>query len=160
MILHLCGEVDYKMFDSLVFALNNLKTDDNLAIYFSSPEGGSSDVAEAIIDLINKNKEYVGLVFYGENFSAGMCVLLRAECKKYLLPDTKGMYHFAWQEMIISEGGKPSDGYDIFSLKEMKKSKLRSIEYLKTTKLSPKEINDINKGKDVYFSFDRLLEII
>ncbi len=45
-------------------------------------------------------------------------------------------------------------------MKEMKKSKDISINFLKTTKLSEIEISKIKKGKDVYFSYDRMLEII
>lgn len=160
MILHLSGDIDYKTMDSLVNAMNNLKSEDNLHIYFTCPEGGLTDVGEAVIDFINKNHSRIGMTYYGEIFSAGMVIFLKTKCLKFLLPDTRGMFHFAWQEVTITEGGKPTPGYDAFSMKEMKKSKQRSLEYLKTTKLSTKEINDIKKGKDVYFPYERLLELI
>jgi hypothetical protein len=70
------------------------------------------------------------------------------------------MYHFSWQEMGISENGKPSTQYDSFSMKEMKKSKDISINFLKTTKLTEKEISLVKRGKDVYFSHERMLELI
>ncbi len=160
MILNLNADVDHKMLDSLIKALNDLKEGDNIHVYFNSPEGGYVSVSEAIIDIINNCKDRFIVSFYGENFSAGMEIMLRLQCKKALLPQTTGMYHLGWQEMAISEGGKPHNAYDIFSMKEMKASRERSIEYLRTTKLSPKEISDIKKGKDVYFSNKRLLELI
>jgi len=160
MILHLSGDVNYEMFDELVKAFNSLTVGDYLHIYFTCPEGGSADVSEAIIDFINKNKDRISMTFYGELFSSGMVIFLAVECNKKILPCTRGMYHFSWQEMGISENGKPSTEYDNFSMKEMKKSKEISIAFLKRTKLSDKEITTIKRGKDVYFSYDRMLELI
>lgn len=160
MILHLSGEVNYEMFNTIVKSFNSLKEDDRLYIYFSSPEGGMLDVAEALIDFVNRNQELIDILFYGENFSSGMYIFLKTECHKTILKDTRGMFHFAWQDMSISEGGKPSADYDIFSLKEMKKAKEQTINYLRTTKLSDKEINGIKKGKDIYFSHDRMKELL
>ena len=160
MILHLAGEVDYKMMDLLVKTFTFLEKGNNLHIYFTCPDGGSSDVGIAIIDFINKNKETIDITFYGELFSCGMVIFLGTECNKKILMDTRGMYHFSWQEMTISEGGKPTSEYDIFSMSEMKKSKGKTIDFLKTTKLNEKEISSIKKGKDIYFSHTRMLELI
>ncbi len=160
MILHLSGDVDYEMLDKLVKSFNNLTTTDKLHIYFSCPQGGLSDVSTAIVDFINKNKDYIGMTFYGELFSAGMVIFLSVQCEKKILPDTRGMYHLGWQEMSISDTGKPTSQYDLFSMREMKKSKEKTVTFLKTTKLSEKEINSIKRGKDVYFSHERMLEII
>lgn len=160
MILHLSGDVNPEMFNSLVRGINDLRKDDNLHIYFTS-QGGLTDVAEAIIDLVNKNQEYIGMTFYGEIFSSGMLIFLQTQCQKWLLKDARGMYHFAWQELIIGEGGKPLDDYDIFCMKEMKRSKERTLNYLKTyTTLTDKEIAKVRAGKDVYFNYDRMLELI
>ena len=160
MILHLSGDVDYKMFDDLVSSLNRLTVDDKLSIYFTCPEGGKADVCEAIVDLINKNANHIGMTFYGEIFSSGMVIFLKTQCSKSILPDTRGMYHFAWQEMTIGEGGKPLMKYDSFSMSEMKKSKLVTLEFLKTTKLLDTEIAKIKRGEDVYFTHKRLIELI
>lgn len=160
MIINLSGEVDYKMFNHLVTSFNNLKKEDNIHIYFSSPIGGYIDSTTALIDFINKNKDFIGVTFYGELFSSGMTVFLSLQCEKKILPETTGMYHFAWQSMNISETGKPNGEYDGFVIKEMKKSKIRTLEFLNTTKLSQKEIAQIKLGKDVYFSYDRMLELI
>ncbi len=160
MTLHLSGEVNYAMLDNLVKAYNSLKEDEKLYIYLTSPEGGLVDVAEAIVDFINLDKETIAITFYGEVFSSGMHIFLKTECPKLILRDTRGMYHFSWQEMTISEGGKPTGAYDMFSLKEMKRAKNETIAYLKTTKLLDKEINAIKKGQDVYFSYARMLELI
>lgn len=159
MILNLSGEVNYEMLNQLVRSLNDLRQGDRLHIYFTT-DGGQVDVAESIIDMVNKNKEYIGITFYGEVFSSGMYIFLKATCEKWILPDTTGMYHYSWQEVTIKEGGKPSSSYDIFCMKEMKKAKNRTIEYLKTTKLTDKEINAIRAGKDVYFSYERMLALL
>lgn len=159
MILHLSGDVNYEMLTTLTKATNAMKENDNLHIYFTT-QGGLTDVAEAIIDHINKNKHLIGVTFYGEIFSAGMAIFLKTDCQKKILPDARGMYHFSWQELTIGEGGKPIDDYDIFCMKEMKKAKARTIEYLKTTGLTDKEIGLIKKGKDVYFPYERMTEIL
>lgn len=160
MIVHLSGDVDYDMFDNLVKSFNTLTRDDKFHIYFTCPQGGLSDVTEAIIDFINKNKEYIGMTFYGELFSAGMVIFLGVECPKTILPFTRGMYHLGWQEMNISDTGKPTSEYDRFTIKEMKNWKDISLGFLKTTKLIEKEIVAIKRGKDVYFSHERMLELI
>lgn len=159
MILHLSGEVGYKMFDKLVKALNELSINDNLAIYFTS-EGGLTDSAEAIVDLVNTNSERIGIKFYGEIFSAGMCIFLRTKCQKWCLPDARGMYHFSWQDITINEGGKPMNDYDKFCMSEMRKAKEKTLELLKDTNLTPLEHKKIMQGKDVYFSNDRMLQLI
>jgi len=159
MILNLSEEVNYDMFNILIKAYNSRKEDERIYIYFSST-GGFVDVAEAIIDFINKDPDVFDIIFYGEVFSSGMYILLKTTCHKSILNDTRGMFHYSFQEMNISEGGKPSSDYDIFTLKEMKASKLGKINYLKTTPLSEREIACIKRGKDVYFSYQRLSEII
>lgn len=159
MILNLSGEVNYETLNQLVRGLNELRVGDNLHIYFTT-EGGQVDVAESVIDIVNKNKDKIEIIFYGEVFSAGMYIFLKADCQKWVLPDTTGMYHYSWQEVTIKEGGKPSSAYDIFAMKEMKRAKTRTVEYLKTTKLTDKEVNSIKAGKDVYFSYERMLALL
>lgn len=160
MVISLSGDIDNNMLIALIKAIGELKENDKLTIYFTCPEGGFTDVTRAVINLINNNKDRVDIVFYGELFSSGMVLFLYVECKILLLEDTRGMYHFGWQEMSINETGKPSGEYDIFSMKEMKKSKIRIIEFLSKTKMSDKEIASIKQGKDVYFSYERMLELV
>lgn len=161
MLLSLSGEINYKSTNKLIDALNKLDEKDNiLKIYFSFPEGGYVDSTQAIISLINENCSKIEMIFYGELFSGGMIIFLNTKCKKTLLPNTTGMYHFAWQNMAINETGKPNGEYDCFTIKEFKESKKDTIEFLKTTKLNSKEITNINKGKDQYFSYKRMLELL
>lgn len=159
MILHLSGDVDYEMLNSLVKSYNGLGKDEVLDIYFTS-DGGLCSVCEALIYFINKYSEFVTITFYGGLFSAAMLLFLSVKCKRILLKDTIGMFHLSSQEMTISEGGKPSNDYDIFYMKEMKKSRIRTAEFLKTTKLNEKEISLIKKGKDCFFSYERMQELM
>lgn len=155
-MINLSGEINYAMLETLLKAFKG----EHLHIYFSSPEGGLMDVAEAIIDFINTYKDKIEITFYGENFSAGMHIFLRTECKKKVVPSTTGMYHYSWKEITMSQKGVLVNEYDKFSFKEMKISKENDLAFLRTTKLSEKEINGIIKGKDVYFSFNRMKDII
>lgn len=156
MILNLSGEMNNEMFNTLVGGLND--ADGYLSIYLSST-GGETDIALAMVDLINRYAKAIDITFYGEVYSAGMFVFLKVNCKKNLLEDARGMFHFAYQDITINEGGKPSDPEDIFLMKEMKKVRARTLDYLKSTKLNEKEFNSIKKGNDVFFSYERMLEL-
>lgn len=160
MVIHLCEDVEDKMVGDLIKAGSDLKNDETLTIYFTCPKGGWTDSGEAIIHFINTNSHLITIIFYGEIFSTGMHIFLKTKCKKIILPDTRGMFHFSWQQMSINEGGKPSNDYDIFSLSEIKKSKQQSIDFLKTTKITPKELSSIKRGKDLFFTYERMLELL
>lgn len=160
MVLHLYNEVDHNLLGILVNALNLLKSEEILTIYFTCPSGGYTDVGEAIIDLININKDKINLILYGEIFSTGMLIFLKTKCSKKLLPDTRGMYHFSWQGINMNEAGKPITSYDEFSLIEMKKSKIRSLEFIKSFSFNEKEKKAIKQGQDVYLSYDRMKELL
>jgi len=159
MKLHLSGEISYEMFNELIKNFNCLEGEETLHIYFTST-GGLVDVTIAMVDFINSNKDKMVITFYGELFSSGMTIFLASQCPKTILTDTRGMYHYAYQDMAINEAGKLNGDYDIFTMKEMKKSKEKTLKFLKETKLTDKEISLIRKGKDVYFSHERMLEII
>jgi ATP-dependent protease ClpP protease subunit len=160
MIISLSGEVNKDMLEDLVDAYSDRKKEDEKLVAYFTSEGGDMDAMEAMIDFVNNHKDLVELVFYGEVFSAGMAFFLESSCPKRILPETRGMFHFCMQELTITEGGRPSAGYDAFSAKEMKKAKLRTMESIKGKGLTDKEIREINKGKDVYFSYERMLELL
>lgn len=162
MTINLSGDVDNFMFAKLLRAYSQIENvgTEKLILYISTPEGGDTDAAEAIVHFINSHSDRIETIFYGQVFSAGMWMFLRLKCINNILPDTVGMYHFAWQDLKITEGGQGVEGFDKFSMKEMKKQKARTIEFLKTTSLTDSEVNAIKKGKDVYLSNERMLQIL
>jgi len=160
MTVNISGKVEFEMLSDLLKAFNSTPKEETLHIYFCSPDGGDTDVAEAIINFINKNKDRIEITFYGANYSSGMVIFLKTQCVKYILPDTRGMYHFCYQQLDISEGGHPSSAHGKFSIQEMKNAKTITINYLKTLSLTKKEMRDISNGKDVYFSYSRMKDLI
>lgn len=160
MITNISGKVEYEMFDDLVKSYNSTPKDENLHIYFSSPDGGDTDVAEAITDFINRYKDRIEITFYGANYSSGMYIFLETKCVKTILPDTRGMYHLCYQQLDIAEGGHPTSAHGKFAIQEMKNVKAVTVEYLKTLSLTKKETRDIINGKDVYFSHSRMSELL
>jgi ATP-dependent protease ClpP protease subunit len=158
MKLSLSGDVNSRMLNKLVEAINERPENEKLSIYFTTP-GGLVSVSDAIIDVINTTKN-IEMIFYGEIFSAGMIIFLKTKCKKRVLKEIAGMYHYCFQALTINEGGKPSGPYDSFIVKDMKESRTRTAEYLKTTKLTDKEITQIKAGKDVFFTYERMLELL
>jgi len=159
MTLHLSGEIDYKMFDTLIESFNNLLEEDILHIYFTS-EGGLTLVKDAILDFINNNKDRIKITFYGEIFSGAMDIFLKASCEKNVLKHTRGMIHFSYQSVEVNESGNPYTPYGIFSVRELKNYHIETLKFLKSIKLTEKELSLIKEGKDVYFSHKRLLGLI
>ena len=155
MTLNICGELDCETLDILFEDFNKLKPDEKVIIYFTSPSGFVS-TSKALLDFINNNKEIISLIVYGEIYSAGFDIVMKAECNKKLLSNTIGMIHFAYTKIDMDESGKPKTDYDKFYLAEMKKTKTETIEYLRTLGLNKQELEKVNKGKDVFLSYERL----
>lgn len=159
MYFNINNSIDESTLNILINQINNLK-DGILTIYFTCPNGGLTDTGEALIHLINTNKDRITIIFYGELFSMGMNIFLRTSCSKVVLPDTRGMYHYTWQDIAINESGKPLGEYEKFSLSELKKAKKRSLETIDNLPLTEKESKAMKSGKDVYFSYERMKELI
>lgn len=159
MTITLSGEIESDMLKILTKSISDLSNGEKLTIYFSS-RGGYVGVAEAMINIVNSHKDHIEMIFYGEILSAGMMIFLRTTCKRSLVKEVVGMYHFAWQSLDVSEGGNGSDEYSKFYLKWMKEQKSKTLEYIQTLPFTEKEIAEIRKGKDVYFSTERMDEIL
>lgn len=161
MIINLNGEVNNKMFNSLLEALNYcIRENDALRIYLNSFGGNLADM-EAIISLINEGKDFIELVGYGELMSAAFIIFFSAECEKSLLPNTVGMMHYPYTYVDIDARGKhkpnPSNSFNFSSLQEIKASIHR---FIKTVEFSDTEVKLITNGGDAYFTHKRMKELL
>lgn len=156
MILNFKKEINDESADLLIDFINSTEGIKK-KIYLSS-DGGFIYVAELIIDLINNNKQDIELIAYNYIGSSAFELFFKSKCKKRILEGTRGMLHFAKMELTVNQKGKPVNKTAINFLKE--EVSKRNDNLIKKLKLSSKELNKYNKGEDVEFSYNRMLEFL
>lgn len=145
--------------DKLIKFYNKRHNDADCTIYIST-SGGCTLATEAIIDLINRYKSITTIIAYGKLFSSGFDVFFRTSCKKILLPSSVGMYHLSSLELTYNENGKPNYKSDVQDLKYIKAQKERTMSVATSLNFTEKESKKLSKGKDVYFQYNRLKELL
>lgn len=158
-ILTLNGEFTDALLDKFIENYNKIDKDSPIKIYLSS-NGGIISIGTILLDIINNNKENITLVAGGEIMSAAFDLFFFSECKKELLKDTTGMAHYGWTIMSVNENGKPTEDFEKFLLKEMKDNKASNIDKYKELGLTIAELNKIKIGKNCYFNYTRLKELL
>lgn len=160
MILSINTEINNEVLDRLVRTYNELKENEKLEVYFSS-EGGDVEIGEAIIDLINEHADITSVVGYGTISSAAFDIFFRITCPKSILISTLGMAHSMRVELDKYDLSSKTDQQEFKAQKEWAKEheKYRLDVYEKIG-LNKKELTDIKKGNDVYFQFNRMIELV
>lgn len=128
-------------------------------IYISSP-GGHVDVFQTITDIINSCPEQCNLIAVGEIHSAAFELFYSVKCERRILPFTFGMYHFAYDEILIDEHGKAKEEYGKARLENLKLMRSHTFKFCRKIGMSDKEIKSIKAGKDVYFQAARLQQFL
>jgi ATP-dependent protease ClpP protease subunit len=160
MILKLTGDIDEQALSNVIESYNNLPQDDILDIYLKS-RGGEYGYMEAIIDLIEKNKEKTYLNAFYEIGSCAFELFYSVTCTRNIIGGCIGMYHQAYIPLDINERKRPRDSEDKTRLDYMK-TYMHDV----TTNLcnnigmSILEINKIRTDTDVWFSNERLWEFL
>jgi hypothetical protein len=160
MVIDISGEISQEAFGSLIKAYNSLSSEETLDIYINSC-GGDPDYGDAIVDLIYSNKEKTKLIAYGKLFSATFDLFFKVECSKRLLDGTIGMAHLASVEMenFTVTDGRHNDSA-VNSKKWWEEDKKKRLKFYEQLKMSNIELRKIKKGGDVYFQYNRLLELL
>ncbi len=159
MIIDINEDITKEVTNKIIIALNSLKKGEKLFIYLSS-DGGSVEVAEAIIDIVNNNSDIIEIVGYGQLISAAFNLFFRVQCYKTLLHGTFGMCHSSYTSININESGNPNTMEDSISKKFIKVQRDYTISFCRNLGMTDKEINAIKRGKDVYFQYDRMQELL
>lgn len=159
MILNINEVICKETVDKISTALNNLKPNEKLFLYFSS-EGGETYSAEAIIHIINNNIDLIELVGYGDLMSAGFDIFFKSNCYRILLPNSLGMFHQTTVNIDINESANASDRRGQADKTWMKLQKEQTIKFCESLKMTDKEISEIKKGRDVYFQHNRMLDFL
>jgi ATP-dependent protease ClpP protease subunit len=161
-LAHLQGTVNNKMVYYLTDILNAHTIDDEsevLKIIFESA-GGITTSADKIISLLNSHGKELILVGSGFIASAGFDILIKTGRRKGLLPNTNAMYHLTTIEVKINSLGNFATDADKFNSVYIKTLHQDTIATCEKAKLTESEIERILDGKDVYFTFERLSQIL
>jgi hypothetical protein len=125
-------------------------------LYFSS-QGGVDAYAEVVIEILNNNTNLIELVGYGPLASNGFEVFSRFKGKKRLLPTAIGMIHLG--DFPISARKRKDTTYQDFILSKFVDDKNKEQINKYSPFLSKEEINSLEKGGEVWVSYERMKKI-
>lgn len=158
MILNLYNEpFETEMLTKVFEVFNNTK--EVITIYISSG-GGKVSIQNALTDFINCNQKRFKVVGFNNLCSSAFIFFLKIHCEKRLVPDTIGMLHQIRTEIDLDEFLKPYYRSDEAEILRQKIQKEESQKFIKRLGLSPAEIKKYNKNDDLYFQYDRFLELV
>lgn len=151
---------DKDFIEKLAKAINESNPEEVIEMYLHS-NGGSTAIKEAVTDIINANPEKFTLVGYEYLASSAFNLFIKAKCRKKLLPGTIGMYHLATNTLDFNDRMKPVYGIDEACIKRIKEFDHPSnLEFMKACGFTAKETRQAIKGNDVFFQYERFLEIV
>lgn len=158
MTLNLYNEpFETEMLTKVFEAFNNTK--EVITIYLRSG-GGKVSIQNALTDFVNTNSERFEVVGFDYLASCAFIFFLKINCEKRLANDTIGMLHQIRSSVDLDEFNKPYYAEDESSMIRQKVQKQESQDLIKKLGLSPAEIKKYNKNDDLYFQYDRFLELI
>lgn len=148
-----------------VLSVDMLKTVASFITYvgpktlYMSLDGGSIGLARTLLDMINHTDDLT-IVGTDRLYSAGLYVYTYCERPKRLVDGTRGMWHQGVYEVEINTDGKPTYISDKFNLSIHTRHHNDIILALaKKLSFTDREVKHIEKGKDVYFSYERMKEM-
>lgn len=134
-------------------------TDKNVVIYLCSG-GGFSWVADSVIDMINRNAERTKLIAYGQISSSAFRIFMEAQCSKEILPNTYGMFHLSIRGITLNDKKQPHAPLDNFINNHLLDADYNTtLQLAEKWKFTQEEIDKLQKGEDVFFPYQRLVEI-
>ena len=144
------NKISKKTISKLIGSLELMFTEyDTVDLYFSST-GGDGFYCWLLIDYVNKNKEKINLVVYGNVFSAGVIFAAVAKCSKQFLPEIVLLIHKA---NIIDGNFKDIHKAHATSTWAIEKlNQTMNEEFLSHVicNLIPEEVSLYANGEDVY----------
>ncbi len=160
MTLLLNKDVGDEMLSDLINALNSLQGDDYLTVYLCT-DGGSAIHSYAITDLIEENKDRIELVAFGDIASAGFEIFFKARCSRRIVAGTYGMYHVTRMSISMDVDQRPLNEGDRQVVAWGKNfAKTQALAFCSTLPFTQKEAAKFKQGKDVHFSYERLLNFL
>lgn len=155
-IFQIKGKLDLDLLDRFTGCVN--QGHEKIIIYLNTT-GGSCNTSEVMCDIINNNPERFELIAMNGILSAGFTLFFGAKCSRRIMMNTAGMIHQGNQEFTLNDNLKPTYAIDVAWKKRMKKEHLQGIEFVKSIGLNKKELKKYKRGDDVYFQYERLVEL-
>lgn len=140
---------------SKCFEFLNANTEEKINIILHS-NGGASDLTRILVNLINSNPENFVLTSV-KIYSAAFFLFYSAKCEKQIVKNTIGCYHKAYITNIDLDVSKEPVWAEHKCL--VKNLDTRDISPIPLDFMTRQEINKFKKGKDVFFTFNRMKEI-
>ena len=151
-------DFDSELLTKVTEAVNS--DSDKITIYLCS-DGGFTCVCAVSLDIINKNKERFKIIGYERLCSAAFEFFIKAECEKELMFKTLGMIHQSSRSVYLNDNLSGANTNNKAVMERVKKyTKPNDEIFIKRLGLTQKELRAYNKGEDVYFQYDRFLEVV
>ena len=151
-------DFDSELLTKVTEAVNS--DSEKITIYLQSG-GGYVCVCQVLLNIINGNKDRFKLIGFESLSSAGFEFFIKAECEKELLYNTLGMIHQSSRSVYLNDDLNGSNENNKALIKRVKEyTKPNDDIFIKKLGLTPKEFNEYKKGNDVYFQYDRFLEVV
>ena len=151
-------EIDYELFEKIAAFLDKYDENEVLAIWLCS-KGGDCSVTEAIRDLLESDERVV-LIAYDMISSSALDLFLSVNCAKTLTDGTIACFHKSFYPSIkvLKDNRTPFFGRQEKLVGEVFRSEVDSDEHIKKF-LSKEELEDYEKGEDIWLNYQRLKEI-
>lgn len=155
---HIEGEMSDEQAQKFIAFVN--ENDDNIVVYLDS-SGGTCASALMIQDIISREPERFEVVASFQILSSAFELFFSVDCKKKIMPDTFGAYHLIGQTSRINAAGVASEPLSEFTMRQIRKTGVRqAVEFGQRIGMNPKEVDAIRRGKDVFFTNERLNQLL
>ena len=155
---HIEGEMNDEQVQKFILFVND--NEGPLVLYLDS-EGGYCASALIFLDIINREPERFELVASHIILSCAFELFFNAACKKVVSPETIGAYHLTGNTARVNAAGLINDPLSAFKAAETKRTGKRdALEFCTRVGMNQKEVETILRGKDVFFTPERLNELL
>lgn len=120
--------------------------------------GGSSTAAAVVTYALNLEHERITLIAGPGIYSSAFELFYWFKGEKMLAFSCRGMYHYSTREITLNADRTAASEEDRCMSKNMKAEQLRELEFAGSF-MTEKELMRMKKGRDVFFTFERMQEI-
>lgn len=135
------------------------ENDCGIEIYLDS-NGGEFPTAQIIADIINYDPDRFVIIAVNAIRSSAFYLFFAVKCDKRILDDTTGLHHLMGRTARVMSNGVHSDEVERFEFKRLKECMAKEIAFCQKIGFTEKELNAFKAGKDVFFTTERLIELI
>ncbi len=155
---HIEGEMNDELAQKFIQFVND--NEGPIVLYLDSP-GGICVSAQIIQDVINREPERFELLASNQILSCAFELFFNAKCKRVVLPEAIGADHLTGSTARVNAAGQVDDPLTAFKFAEIKRAGKRdALAFCTRLGMSQMKIETILRGKDVFFTPERLSELL